>query len=117
MRKLKMLVLTAALSLTALAGSVNGNMTKIRAYNDGNQISFESRIPNLTFKVKKTDILKSMTRKGKIMSVADIEKNGIILDVDRKAVVTLDRVGDGLYIKTKNNTMFVTEKELDKIRS
>ena len=48
-----MLVLTAALSLTALAGSVNGNMTKIRAYNDGNQISFESRIPNLTFKVKK----------------------------------------------------------------
>ena len=58
-----------------------------------------------------------MTRKGKIMSVADIEKNGIIHDVDRKAVVTLDRVGDGLYIKTKNNTMFVTVKELDKIRS
>ena len=51
------------------------------------------------------------------MSVADLEKNGVILDIDRQVVVTLDRVGDGLYIKAKNNTMFVTEKELDKIRS
>ncbi|MGL4787798.1 MAG: hypothetical protein ACRC2Q_13095 [Cetobacterium sp.] len=116
MRKLKMLALATVLSLTALAGSVNGKITKIRAYEKGNQVSFESRIPNLTFKVRKTDIFKAMTRKGKIMSVADLEKNGVILDIDRQVVVTLDRVGDGLYIKTKNNTMFVSEKELDKIK-
>ncbi|MGL4865691.1 MAG: hypothetical protein ACRC8F_05175 [Cetobacterium sp.] len=116
MRKIKILILAATLSLTALAGSVNGNITKIRAYEQGSQISFESKIPNMTFKVKKTDIFKAMTRIGKVMSVADLEKNGIILDVDRKVVVTLDRVKDGLYIKSKTNTMFISERELDKIR-
>ncbi|MBC2854185.1 hypothetical protein [Cetobacterium sp. 2G large] len=116
MRKLKMLILAATLSFTAFAGLVNGKMTKIRSYEKGNQISFESKIPNVTFKVKKVDIFKAMTRYGKVMSVADFERNGIILDVDRKVVVTLDRKGDGLWIKSKNNSMFVTERELDKIR-
>ncbi|WP_418966261.1 hypothetical protein [Cetobacterium sp.] len=116
MRKLKMLILGATLSLSAFAGIVNGSMTKIRAYEKGNQIRFESRIPNLSFQVRKVDIFKAMTRYGKVMSVADLERNGIILDVDRKVVVTLDRVKDGLYIKSKNNSMFVTERELDKIR-
>ncbi|MGL5279436.1 MAG: hypothetical protein ACRC8M_10280 [Cetobacterium sp.] len=116
MRKLNMIILAATLSLSAFAGIVNGTMTKIRAYEKGNQISFESKIPNVTFKVKKVDIFKAMTRVGKVMSVADLEKNGIVLDVDRQVVVTLDRVNDGLHIKSKNNTMFITEKELDKIR-
>ena len=111
-----MLILAATLSFSAFAGLVNGKMTKIRSYEKGNQISFESKIPNVTFKVRKTDIFKAMTRKGKIMSVADLEKNGVILDIDRQVVVTLDRIGDGLYIKTKNNTMFVSEKKLDKIK-
>lgn len=111
-----MLILATTLSFTAFAGIVNGKMTKIRSYEKGNQIRFESRIPNLSFQVKKVDIFKAMTRYGKIMSVADLERNGIILDVDRKVVVTLDRVKDGLHIKSRNHSMFVTERELDKIR-
>ena len=57
-----------------------------------------------------------MKRYGKVMWVASVERNGITWDVDRKEVVTLDRKGDGLWIKSKNNSMFVTERELDKIR-
>lgn len=116
MRKLKMLMLAATLSLSAFAGVVNGTATKIRAYEEGTQISFESKIPNVTFKVKKVDIFKAMTRVGKVTSVGDLEKNGLIHDTDRKVVIQLDRVKDGLHIKAKNNSMFVTEKELDKIR-
>lgn len=116
MRKLKMLMLAATLSLSAFAGIVNGTMTKIRAYEEGTQISFESKIPNVTFKVKKVDIFKAMTRVGKVTSVGDLEKNGLIHDTDRKVVIQLDRVKDGLHIKARNNSMFVTEKELDKIR-
>ena len=111
-----MLMLAATLSLSAFAGVVNGSMTKIRAYEKGNQIRFESKIPNLSFQVKKVDIFKAMTRYGKVKSVADLERNGIILDVDRKVIVTLDRVKDGLHIKSRNHSMFVTERELDKIR-
>lgn len=116
MRKLKMLMLAATLSLSAFAGIVNGTMTKVRAYEEGTQISFESKIPNVTFKVKKVDIFKAMTRVGKVTSVGDLEKNGLIHDTDRKVVIQLDRVKDGLHIKARNNSMFVTEKELDKIR-
>lgn len=116
MRKFKILILAMTLSLSAFAGIVNGAMTKIRAYEDGSQISFKSKIPNLTFKVKKVDIFKAMTRVGKVTSVGDLEKNGLILDTDRKVVIQLDRVKDGLYIKARNNSMFVTEKELEKIR-
>lgn len=57
-----------------------------------------------------------MTRKGKTHAIADLEKNGIIIDVDRKARVTLDRVADGLYIRGNSLTMFITEKELEKVR-
>ncbi|MGL5702318.1 MAG: hypothetical protein ACRCW5_04175 [Cetobacterium sp.] len=116
MRKLKMLVLAATLSLSAFAGVVNGNVTKIRTYDKGNQIRFESKIPNLSFQVRKVDILKSMTRIGKVTSVGDLERNGLISSEDRAVVIQLDRVKDGLHIKSRNHSMFVTEKELDKVR-
>nr|WP_307775860.1 hypothetical protein [uncultured Cetobacterium sp.] len=116
MKKLSIFLLAMTMSVSALAGTVNGKITKIRAYERGKTIKFESRIPNLTFRVKKVDILKAMTRYGKITTVADIEKNGIVLDVDRKVFVTLDRVRDGLYIKSKHNNMFVSERELDNVR-
>ncbi|MEG1807777.1 hypothetical protein [Cetobacterium sp.] len=113
---IKIAILAGVLSVNALAGVVNGTMTKVRAYEEGTQISFESKIPNVTFKVKKVDIFKAMTRVGKVTSIGDLEKNGLIHDTDRKVVVQLDRVKDGLYIKARNNSMFVTERELDKIR-
>ncbi|MGL5349645.1 MAG: hypothetical protein ACRDA0_03655 [Cetobacterium sp.] len=116
MRKLKMLVLAATLSLSAFAGVVNGTVTKIRTYDKGNQIRFESKIPNLSFQVRKVDILKAMTRIGKVTSVGDLERNGLISSEDRAVVIQLDRVKDGLHIKSRNHSMFVTERELDKVR-
>ncbi|MGL4642312.1 MAG: hypothetical protein ACRCVB_04440 [Cetobacterium sp.] len=116
MRKIKMLVLAATLSLSAFAGVVNGTVTKIRTYDKGNQIRFESKIPNLSFQVRKVDILKAMTRIGKVTSVGDLERNGLIASEDRAVVIQLDRVKDGLHIKSRNHSMFVTEKELDKVR-
>lgn len=116
MRKLKIFILGVTLSLSAFAGVVNGTMTKIRCYEKGNQIRFESKVPNLSFQVRKVDIFKAMTKIGKVTSVGDLERNGLIHDSDRKVVVQLDRVKDGLYIKSRDNSMFITEKELDKIR-
>jgi hypothetical protein len=43
-------------------------------------------------------------------------KNGLIVKADRKAFVTLDRVKDGLYIRGKTLTMFVSEDELADLR-
>lgn len=111
-----MLVLAATLSLSAFAGVVNGTVTKIRTYDKGNQIRFESKIPNLSFQVRKVDILKAMTRIGKVTSVGDLERNGLISSEDRAVVIQLDRVKDGLHIKSRNHSMFVTERELDKVR-
>lgn len=111
-----MLVLAATLSLSAFAGVVNGTVTKIRTYDKGNQIRFESKIPNLSFQVRKVDILKAMTRIGKVTSVGDLERNGLISSEDRAVVIQLDRVKDGLHIKSRNHSMFVTERELEKVR-
>ena len=111
-----MLVLAATLSLSAFAGVVNGTVTKIRTYDKGNQIRFESKIPNLSFQVRKVDIIKAMTRIGKVTSVGDLERNGLISSEDRAVVIQLDRVKDGLHIKSRNHSMFVTERELDKVR-
>lgn len=111
-----MLVLAATLSLSAFAGVVNGTVTKIRTYDKGNQIRFESKIPNLSFQVRKVDILKAMTRIGKVTSVGDLERNGLISSEDRAVVIQLNRVKDGLHIKSRNHSMFVTERELNKVR-
>ena len=101
---------------TAMAGSVNGKITKIRAYEQGNQVRFESRIPNVDIVVRKVDIIKGMLKRGKTTAIVNIERDGILIDVDKKVLATLDRVGDGLYIKTRNVDMFVSEKELDRVK-
>ena len=101
---------------TAMAGSVNGKITKIRAYEQGNKVRFESRIPNVDIVVRKVDIIKGMLKRGKTIAVVNIERDGILIDVDKKVLATLDRVGDGLYIKTRNVDMFVSEKELDRVK-
>ncbi|MGL5092617.1 MAG: hypothetical protein ACRC8B_17085 [Aeromonas sobria] len=116
-----MLPLVAALSfcvmsISAFAGSVDGKITKIRAYEEDSKILFKSRFPNVSYGLRKGDILKVMTRHGKTRATADLEKNGIIVKADRRVRVTLDRVGDGLYIRGNTLTMFVSERELDNIR-
>ncbi|MGL5657369.1 MAG: hypothetical protein ACRCXY_11130 [Fusobacteriaceae bacterium] len=116
MIKLKIFILITALSLNAYAGMVNGIATKVRTYEYDNHISFESKIPNLTFKVRKIDVLKAMTKIGELSSVGNLEKNGIIQDINKKIVIRLERVNDGLRISSRKDKMFITEKELDKIK-
>ena len=100
----------------AMAGVVNGKVTKIRAYEDGNKIRFESRVPNVDIIVRKVDIFKAMTKRGVTYTIVDVQRDGLIIDVDRKLRATLDRVGDGLHIKTSRVNMFVSERELDDVR-
>ncbi len=116
MKKLKILVLLVTFSLSAHAGMVNGLPTKIKTYENGNEINFESKVPNITFKVKKSDVYKAMDRNEGVNSSGRIEKNGVIKDIDRKLKMRLERVNDGLRIISINDKMFITEKELDKIK-
>ncbi|MGL5291364.1 MAG: hypothetical protein ACRC9T_05515 [Vibrionaceae bacterium] len=116
MKKIIAAVFAMAMSTSALAGIVNGTMTKIRVHEQGTSLRFESRVPNLTFIVRKGEILKAMTKVGKERGIAEIEVNGLIVDQDRKVGVTLDRRADGLEIQSPRHKMFVTEKELKSIR-
>lgn len=100
----------------AFAGTVNGKVTKLRAYEEGNKVRFESRIPNVDILVRKVDIFKAMTKRGVTYTIVDVQRDGLIVDVDKKLRATLDRVGDGLHIKTSRVNMFVTERELDDVR-
>lgn len=111
-----MLLLLTTFSLNAHAGVVNGIPTKIKTYESGNEINFESKVPNITFKVRKSDVCKAMDRNEGVNSSGRIEKNGIVKDIDRKLKMRLERVNDGLRIISINDKMFVTEKELDKIK-
>ncbi|MGL4534311.1 MAG: hypothetical protein ACRC6A_08175 [Fusobacteriaceae bacterium] len=112
MKKIIATLSLLTMGLTSFAGTVNGTMTKIRVYERDNYIKFESRIPNLTYRIRKVDVLKGMTRIGKTRTIGEVEKVGI----EVKTEVVLDRIANGLFIRTKNNDMFVTEKELDNIR-
>ena len=66
--------------------------------------------------MRKVDIFKAMTKRGVTYTIADVKRDGLIIDVDRKLRATLDRVGDGLHIKTARVNMFVSERELDDVR-
>lgn len=100
----------------AYAGTVNGKITKIRAYEDGPRIRFESRVPNVDIIVRKIDIFKAMTKVGVTHTIVDVKRDGLIVDVDKKLRATLDRVGDGLHIRTSRVSMFISERELDDVR-
>lgn len=100
----------------AFAGTVEGRVTKIRAYEEGSKIRFESRVPNVDIVVRKVDIIKAMTKRGITYTIVDVQRNGRIIDLDRKLRATLDRVGDGLHIRTSRVNMFVSERELDDVR-
>ncbi len=100
----------------AHAGVINGTPTKIRAYEENRKIRFESRIPNINVSVRKIDIIKGMTKIGKTRTIIDIERDGLLIDIDKKVGATLDRVGHGLYIQTATFNMFITEKELDNVK-
>ncbi|MGL6098273.1 MAG: hypothetical protein ACRCZ9_00710, partial [Fusobacteriaceae bacterium] len=101
MKKIIMAVLLG-MSINAMAGVVELNgkktMTTIKASERDNHIKFASKIPNLTMRVGKITLLKAMTRVGKTQSIIEIERNGILAEMDRKVPATLDRVGDGLWI-------------------
>lgn len=108
------------MSMTAMAGivEVDGRktMTTIKVSERDNHIKFESKIPNLTMRVGKMTLLKAMKRPGVTKSIIEIERNGLINTDGRNVAAVLDRVGDGLWIRTATTMMFVTERELDKVR-
>ncbi|MGL4827578.1 MAG: hypothetical protein ACRC24_08965 [Vibrionaceae bacterium] len=114
MKKIIAALFAIAMSTSAVAGIVDGTMTKVRVSEQGNKYRFESRVPNLSFIVRKSEVAKGMLKVGKERGIAELEINGLIVDQDRKVGVTLDRRGDGLEIKSPKHTMFVTEKELRK---
>ena len=92
------------------AGTVNGKITKIRVYDSStNRVNFQSRVPNVEITTTKGDILKAMLKPGKTRTMVKVERNGIFDDGGRLVSAVLDRVGDGLYIKTSRVTMFVSE--------
>lgn len=112
-------IITTFLSLNigvVSAGKVNGNYAKIRTYEKGRLVYFESKIPNVRIITRKVDVLKGMTKIGKTRTIVEIERNGLLVDIDKKVGATLDRVGDGLFIRAGNITMFVSERELDDVR-
>ena len=100
----------------AQAGSINGKLTKIRAYDTGRSIKFKSIIPNVAIITTKKDIIKGMLKPGVTRTLVKVERDGIFIDSGRYMGATLDRVGDGLYIKTSVVKMFISERELDDVR-
>lgn len=121
MKKFIMMLMVAfivfALGMSdAYAGTVNGKITKIRAHEDGSRIRFESRVPNVDIIVRKIDIFKAMTKVGVTHTIVDVQRDGLLVDVDKKLRATLDRVGDGLHIRTSRVSMFISERELDDVR-
>ena len=79
---LRIILIGFLFAVSLMGGKVDGKYAKIRAYEKGNQIRFESRVPNIAFQVKKSDILKAMLKTGSSKSIADLEINGLIRDVD-----------------------------------
>ncbi len=120
MKKIIMTVAILAMSISTLAGSVTvggrKTLTKIIASERGNHIKFESKFPSLVMRISKRDVFKGMTRIGKTRTIVEIERNGIINTDARNVAATLDRIGDGLWVKTRTTQMFITEKELKRIK-
>lgn len=112
--------LLLGMSINAMAGivEVDGRktMTTIKVSERDNHIKFESKIPNLTMRAGKLAILKAMKKPGVTKSIVEIERNGLINTNGRNVAAVLDRVGDGLWIRTSTTMMFITERELDKVR-
>ncbi|MGL4687595.1 MAG: hypothetical protein ACRCVS_02790 [Fusobacteriaceae bacterium] len=120
MKKNIMIVAVLAMSVVTLAGSVTldgkKTLTKIVASERQEHIKFESKFPSLVMRISKRDVLKGMTRIGKTRTIVEIERNGIINSDARNVGATLDRIKDGLWVKTSRTQMFITEKELKKIK-
>ncbi|MGX6592360.1 hypothetical protein SAMN02745174_01535 [Cetobacterium ceti] len=113
------LCLLLAMSTASFAGIIKDHgkkyLTAIKTYDKGDHIRFKGVFPKVSFRVRKKDIIKSMLRIGTTTTIGHIERNGIIQG-DRNLIITLKRQNDGLWIKAPKVSMFVTEKELDKVR-
>lgn len=108
------------MSMTAMAGIVEldgrKTPTTIRVSERDNHIKFESRVPNFSMRVGKIAILRAMKTRGTADAIIEIERNGLINTNGRNVRAVLDRVGDGLWIRTATSSMFITERELENIR-
>lgn len=118
MKKL-LLCLFLSMSMMSFAGVVQDHgkeyLTAIKTYDKDNNIRFKAVFPKISFTMRKRDVLKAMLKIGTTTTIGQFERNGIF-DADRKQVITLKRKADGLLIQNRNISMFVTEKELEKVR-
>ncbi|QNM15077.1 hypothetical protein [Fusobacterium hominis] len=108
-----------SMSMMSFAGVVQDHgkeyLTAIKTYDKDNNIRFKAVFPKISFTMRKRDVLKAMLKIGTTTTIGQFERNGIF-DADRKQVITLKRKADGLLIQNRNISMFVTEKELEKVR-
>lgn len=107
-------------SVASYAGIVEDHgkkyMTKITTKDRDNHIKFQSTFPKVSFRVRKQDIIKAMLKIGSTTTIGELERNGILLKGDRKLLINLRRKHDGLIIQSGNVSMFVTERELEKVK-
>ncbi|MGL6115060.1 hypothetical protein [Cetobacterium sp. SF1] len=119
MKKILVGLCLITMSMASFAGIIEDHnkkyMTAIKTYEKGDNIRFKGVFPKVSFTVRKKDIIKAMLKIGTTTTVGQFERNGIF-DTDRKQVITLKRRADGLLIQNRNVSMFVTEKELEKVR-
>ncbi|MEG0583468.1 MAG: hypothetical protein RR476_02735 [Cetobacterium sp.] len=121
---MKKLILAACLlvgSVVSYAGIVKDNgkdyLTKIETQDKNDHIRFKASFPKVSIRVRKKDIIKAMLSPSgrETKTIGELERNGIVKS-DRMFVVFLRRKNDGLWLEVGNISMFVTEKELDKVK-
>lgn len=119
MKKILIGLFLLSMSMFSFAGIVKDHgreyLTAIKTYDKGPNIRFKAVFPKISFTMRKKDVVKAMLKIGTTTTIGQFERNGIF-DTDRKQVITLKRRADGLLIQNRNISMFVTEKELEKVR-
>lgn len=119
LKKLIAGIMLLVASAASYAGVINDNgkkyMTKITTEDRGDHVRFKGAFPKVSFRLTKRSVTKAMVTFGETKTIGELERNGIIQS-DRKLPVRLERRGDGLLIESGRVSMFVTEKELEKVK-
>jgi hypothetical protein len=119
LKKLIAGIMLIAASAVSYAGYINDNghkyVTKITTEDKGDYYKFKGTFPKVSFKLSKSSVTKAMKVYGESRTIGEMERNGII-HTDRKLAVKLKRTNDGLYIESNKVTMYVSEKELSKVK-
>ncbi|MGL5948990.1 MAG: hypothetical protein ACRCYV_08090 [Aeromonas sp.] len=103
-------------SVAANAGAVNGQLAKIRVYERGDVVEFQSRFPKVSYFVSHRDVYDAMTTGESIDAVVDVVKDGILEKFNEQTQVTLAERDGGLQIRGDRVSMFVGPREITDVR-